>query len=132
MTKQPNILFITCHDLGKHLGCYGQQTVNSPALDQLSNIGVQFDNCFFTAPQCSPSRASLHTGQKKPIELYDLVNDPGETKNLCGDPETVEIEASLAKQLVEWMQASHDPVLSGPVASSPYNNAIKKIKEMTN
>lgn len=58
-----SVLFFTCHDLGRHLGCYGQQTVNSPALDRLADSGVRFASAFCTAPQCSPSRASLHTGR---------------------------------------------------------------------
>lgn len=60
---RPNIVLITCHDLGKHLSCYGQQTVNSPSLASLAGKGIVMDNVFCTAPQCSPSRSALHTGR---------------------------------------------------------------------
>lgn len=60
--KKPNIMVMTCHDLGRHLGCYGAE-VETPHLDRLAGEGMRFRKAFTTAPLCSPSRASLHTGK---------------------------------------------------------------------
>ena len=59
---RPSLILIDCHDLGRHLGCYGHASVPSDAVDALAADGVRFANAYCTAPQCSPSRASLYTG----------------------------------------------------------------------
>jgi N-sulfoglucosamine sulfohydrolase len=59
----PNVLILHCHDLGRFLQCYGIKTVQTPNLDRLAEQGVLLENCFSSAPQCSPSRSSIFTGR---------------------------------------------------------------------
>ena len=62
MASKPNIIIITTHDTGRHFGCYGIETVHSPAIDALAADGYQFTNYFTTSPVCSPSRSAIITG----------------------------------------------------------------------
>ncbi|MFW6190870.1 MAG: sulfatase [Candidatus Bipolaricaulota bacterium] len=59
---RPNVVLITCHDLGRFLGTYGRD-IETPDIDKMGERGVVFDNNFATAPQCSPSRGSIMTGK---------------------------------------------------------------------
>jgi len=76
MSRLPNILLITTHDLGTHLGCYGwDPALPTPHLDRLAAEGVRFENHFCTAPYCSPSRGSIITGKYPHVNgLMGLVN----------------------------------------------------------
>lgn len=79
--RKPNLIFIDCHDLGRHLGCYGRTAVPSPTLDGLAADGVQFDSAFCTAPQCSPSRAALYTGRHAhDVGMLGLAHPPFDWK----------------------------------------------------
>ena len=60
--QRPNVLIVTTHDTGRFIEPYGVATVETPNLNRLAAEGVRF-NAYTTAPQCSPSRASLTTGR---------------------------------------------------------------------
>ena len=58
-----NIILITTHDIGQHLGCYGVQNVRTPNIDRLATQGIQFQNFYSTSAVCTPGRGSLLTGR---------------------------------------------------------------------
>jgi arylsulfatase A-like enzyme len=62
--KRPNILFIFSDDHAQHaISAYGSKVNKTPHLDRLAAAGARFTNSFVTNSICTPSRATLLTGQ---------------------------------------------------------------------
>ena len=58
-----NVVLIVADDLGwGELGCYGQQKIPTPNIDQLAANGQRFSQFYAGAPVCAPSRCVLMTG----------------------------------------------------------------------
>jgi arylsulfatase A-like enzyme len=61
--KLPNIIFILADDLGfGDLGCYGQDKIATPNIDQLAFEGMLFTDHYAGSTVCAPSRCCLMTG----------------------------------------------------------------------
>ncbi|MFM8407308.1 MAG: sulfatase-like hydrolase/transferase, partial [Pirellulaceae bacterium] len=59
-----NVLLFLVDDLGQRdLGCYGSTFYETPNLDRLAAQGNRFTDAYAACPVCSPTRASLMTGQ---------------------------------------------------------------------
>src|SRR5204862_2291325 len=58
----PNILWITCEDIGPHLGCYGDTYARTPNLDKLAKKGVIYRHAWSNAPVCAPARTTIISG----------------------------------------------------------------------
>jgi len=62
--KTPNIVFFLADDLGQRdLGTYGSTFYETPHLDRLAREGAKFSDAYAACPVCSPTRASILTGQ---------------------------------------------------------------------
>ncbi|MCG8578956.1 MAG: sulfatase-like hydrolase/transferase [Bacteroidales bacterium] len=58
-----NILFVFIDDMGyADLGCYGNEEVHTPHIDQLAAEGILFTQFYVNSPICSPSRTAVTTG----------------------------------------------------------------------
>lgn len=64
MSQRPNILFIMSDDHAAHaISAYGSVINQTPHIDRIAQNGVRLDNCFCTNSICTPSRATILTGQ---------------------------------------------------------------------
>ncbi|XP_053167334.1 arylsulfatase D-like isoform X2 [Hemicordylus capensis] len=62
--SRPNILLIMADDLGYgDLGCFGNDTIRTPNIDQLAKEGVKLTQHIAAASLCTPSRAAFLTGR---------------------------------------------------------------------
>jgi len=61
---KPNIIFILADDLGYgDLGCFGQELIKTPRLDQMAAEGMKLTDFYSGSTVCAPSRSVLMTGQ---------------------------------------------------------------------
>lgn len=62
--ERPNIVFILADDLGwADLPMYGNRFNEAPNLQRMANEGMRFTDAYAAAPVCSPTRASIQSGQ---------------------------------------------------------------------
>ncbi len=72
--KTPNVLVIVADDMGfSDIGSYGGN-IQTPVLDQLSKESLSFTN-FHVQPTCSPTRASLLTGNDNHVAGLGIMSE---------------------------------------------------------
>jgi arylsulfatase A-like enzyme len=72
---KPNILFIFSDDHAQHaISAYGSKVNQTPHIDRLASGGARFTNAFVTNSICTPSRATLLTGQYSHLNGVPVFN----------------------------------------------------------
>ena len=82
LPEQPNIIYILADDMGYgDLGCYGQQKIETPNIDQLAASGIRFTNHYSGSAVSAPTRCitltGLHSGHSY-IRGNDEMGDRGD------------------------------------------------------
>ena len=91
-SRQPNIIFYLADDQDVYdYGCYGNEKVNTPAVDRLAKEGMLFTNAFTAQAICAPSRSQIFTGK------YPLKN--GCFANHTATKPDIESVTSIMKKL---------------------------------
>jgi len=65
-----------------------------------------------------------------PFELFDLEKDPYEQHNLANDPAHQSTRDDLIRALREWMEATDDPLLDGPMEQGAYRRRMEAFKRI--
>ncbi|MDX1982303.1 MAG: sulfatase-like hydrolase/transferase [Bryobacteraceae bacterium] len=82
--SKPNILWITCEDIGPHIGAYGDTYATTPNLDRLAARSLLYSNCWSNAPVCAPARTTIISGMYPPStgaeHMRSMVRLPGSTR----------------------------------------------------
>src|ERR671915_480516 len=72
---RPNIVYIMTDDHAAHaIGAYGSRVNQTPNLDRLAREGALLTSVFATNAICTPSRASILTGQYSHINGVTMFN----------------------------------------------------------
>ena len=69
----------------------------------------------YRSPSGAAVRDACYAVPRVQEELYDLKADPGERRNLAGDPGSAAVLSDLRNRVEEWMERTDDPLRSGPV-----------------
>jgi choline-sulfatase len=98
----PNVLLVMADQLAASaLPSYGNQAVRAPHLERLGEEGVVFERAYCSSPLCTPSRASMLTGQlPSRIGCYDNAADfPSEAPTLAHHLRLAGYETVLAGKM---------------------------------
>jgi len=104
---------------------YPRRSIRNDRYKLILNLLPDRDSPYWAAGECPAWMASrldsligtevrgaydtyLHPPQ---VELYDLLRDPNEWRNLADDPRHDKIKGDLVKQLRRWRKATQDPYL---------------------
>lgn len=97
---RPNVVFILADDLGYgDVGCYGQQKIKTPHIDQLAKDGLRFTQHYTGAPVCAPARCVLMTGQNLSIAQIRNNRDSGNGRIFPGQWPITEDAVTIAEAL---------------------------------
>lgn len=107
--QQPNMIFILTDDQrADTLGCMGNAVVRTPNIDALAAEGTLFENATVTSTICTPSRASIFTGQ---YERKHGVNfNSGTAMSASAWQKSYPMQLKKAGYFVGYVGKNHVPV----------------------
>jgi N-sulfoglucosamine sulfohydrolase len=110
-------------ELTYHAAYDPQRAIRTERYKLIRNFGDRLEPVLPNVDD-SPSKALLIEAgwaaqRRARVELYDLIMDPGEMRNLADDGDFALVREELDLRLHQWMVDTDDPLLDGPVPAPP-------------
>jgi uncharacterized sulfatase len=133
-TEKPNIVWVITDEHNfRTLGCYrdlmdseqalqwGAKVVETPNIDWLANKGAIFTSMYAASPVCSPSRASMFTGQY-PQTVNMAINNNVLDKNYPTIANVLSKEGYKTGYIGKWHLSGDEKPGWSPTATHGFNN----------
>lgn len=98
--QPPNLILIMADDLGHAgIGCFGNEEIQTPYLDQLAAEGLRFSNYYANSTVCTPTRAALLTGRyQQRSGMEGVIYVKGPTREVGMSPNEITLAELLKTQ----------------------------------
>src|SRR5581483_9328221 len=111
--RRPNILWITCEDMGPNLGCYGDKYATTPNLDRLASRGLRYRVAWSNAPVCAPARTTIISG------LYPTATGAEHMRSMAKLPASMQMFPVYLRRLgyycTNWIKEDYNLEKTGKV-----------------
>ena len=101
-SKKPSEVFILADDLGYgDISSYGSTGIRAPGIDSIGQDDVKFTYCYANAPECTPTRSALMSGEYQ--QRFGGLEFPIVIGNVGCDDEAVWLQKRDELRLPPWV-----------------------------
>ncbi len=123
-SKLPNIIWITCEDIGPDLGCYGDKYAQTPNLDKFAKKAFTYLNAWSNAPVCAPARTTIISG------MYPPSTGSHHMRSFTRLPPNMQMYVQFLRQLgyfcTNWVKQDYNLASPGGM----WNDSSKKARKL--